>query len=185
MLLLQQVSGHLFQNIMISMLPKFYIARQRQNTALCWAPAAHLVPGAGGSYGINRWIFDTRGFSGSSSWPFSWRWKRTLNVKHADRIPILTDSIVDGQQPLDNDAPPDYEGDDDLWPKKQIGRVCLNRHTGYVNSVFMDWSVRKVGLKELWTLKWHRKFNTNGQWTKAGGVQPANWPKWMRKFKDY
>jgi hypothetical protein len=49
----------------------------------------------------------------------------------------------------------------------------------------MDWSVRKVGLKELWTLKWHRNFDTSGPWTKAGGVKPDDWPKWMRNFRDY
>jgi hypothetical protein len=24
-----------------------------------------------------------------------------------------------------------------------------------------------------------------GPWTKAGGVQPDDWPEWMRGFKDY
>jgi hypothetical protein len=48
----------------------------------------------------------------------------------------------------------------------------------------MDWSVRKVGLKELWTLKWHRKFDVNGPWTKDH-VSPPVWPDWMKKFKDY
>jgi hypothetical protein len=42
-----------------------------------------------------------------------------------------------------------------------------------------------VGLKELWTLKWHRSFNTAGPWTKAGGVSPEDWPEWIRPFKDY
>ena len=51
--------------------------------------------------------------------------------------------------------------------------------------LFMDWSVRKVGLKELWTLKWNRNFDTAGPWTKAGGVKPEDWPEWMRRFKDY
>jgi prepilin-type processing-associated H-X9-DG protein len=64
-------------------------------------------------------------------------------------------------------------------------RVCLNRHSGAVNSAFLDWSVRKVGLKELWTLKWHKNFDTRGPWTKAGGVQPDNWPEWMQGMKDY
>jgi len=49
----------------------------------------------------------------------------------------------------------------------------------------MDWSVRKVGPKELWTLKWHRKFDTANDWTIAGGVKPEDWPEWMRNFKDY
>ena len=51
--------------------------------------------------------------------------------------------------------------------------------------LFMDWSVRKVGLKELWTLKWSRDFDTAGPWTLAGGVKPEDWPAWMQRFKDY
>jgi len=54
-----------------------------------------------------------------------------------------------------------------------------------VETVFMDFSVRKVGLKELYTLKWHRKFNTGGPFTIAGGVQESKWPEWIRKFPDY
>ena len=51
--------------------------------------------------------------------------------------------------------------------------------------LFMDFSVRKVGLKELWTFQWHRLSDTAGPWTKAGGALPSDWPKWMRGFKDY
>jgi prepilin-type N-terminal cleavage/methylation domain-containing protein/prepilin-type processing-associated H-X9-DG protein len=68
---------------------------------------------------------------------------------------------------------------------KQMNRVCVNRHDGFVNSVFADWSVRKVGLKELWTLKWHPQFDTNGPWTRAGGARQGDWPDWMRNFKEY
>jgi hypothetical protein len=49
----------------------------------------------------------------------------------------------------------------------------------------MDWSVRKTGLKELWTLRWHKNFDVAGPWTKAGGVQRSDWPGWMRKFENY
>ena len=51
--------------------------------------------------------------------------------------------------------------------------------------MFLDWSVRKVGLKELWTLKWASDFDRANRWTKAGGVQPDDWPKWMKDCKDY
>jgi hypothetical protein len=51
--------------------------------------------------------------------------------------------------------------------------------------VFLDWSIRRVGLKELWTLKWNRTFDVNGVWTSRGGVQPDDWPQWMRGMKDY
>jgi prepilin-type processing-associated H-X9-DG protein len=62
---------------------------------------------------------------------------------------------------------------------------ALQRHQTGTNVLFLDWSVRAVGLKELWTLKWHRKYPINGPLTKAGGVQPSSWPEWMRNFKDY
>ena len=63
--------------------------------------------------------------------------------------------------------------------------VCINRHNGGVNMAFADGHVRKVGLKELWTLKWAPHFDTANQWTRAGGVQPDDWPEWMRGFKGY
>jgi hypothetical protein len=61
----------------------------------------------------------------------------------------------------------------------------MNRHIGHINGLFIDWSNRKIGLKELWTLKWHRQFDTAGLWTIAGNVQSGDWPQWMRSFKDY
>ena len=60
-----------------------------------------------------------------------------------------------------------------------------SRHSGGAQFVlFADWSARKVALKQLWTLRWSRSFNTRGPWTKVGGVQPTDWPKWMVGLKD-
>jgi len=54
---------------------------------------------------------------------------------------------------------------------------CINRHEGTVNGAFVDFSVRKIGLKELWKLKWHRNSDLN--------AATPEWPVWMKKFKDY
>jgi hypothetical protein len=67
----------------------------------------------------------------------------------------------------------------------EMKHFAIDRHNAFVNQLFMDWSVRRLGIKELWTLKWHRQYPTNGAWTIAGGAQPGDWPEWMRKFKDY
>ena len=67
----------------------------------------------------------------------------------------------------------------------EMNQFCIDRHKGTVNFAFVDWSTRRVGLKEFWTLKWHRKYPTNGPWTKLGGVQPGDWPLWLAKYKDY
>jgi len=85
--------------------------------------------------------------------------------------------------PLESHAPAAQENA--AWGSNHMARCCINRHDGAVNCLFVDGSARKVGLKELWTLKWHKGFNTAGPWTKAGGVQPENWPEWIRPFKDY
>ena len=71
------------------------------------------------------------------------------------------------------------------WSGNNMARTCINRHQGFLNAAFMDFSVRKIGLKEMWTLNWHRQFDTSGPWTKAGGVQASSWPDWINRFKDY
>jgi hypothetical protein len=86
----------------------------------------------------------------------------------------------DTTAPPECDAVPVTSGSD--W---RDNAFCINRHDAHINGLFMDWSVRKIGLKELWTLKWHRLFDTAGPWTVAGGVQAEDWPEWMRSFKDY
>jgi hypothetical protein len=63
--------------------------------------------------------------------------------------------------------------------------ICLLRHNGFVNGAFMDFSTRRIGLKELWSLRWHREFQMRGPWTRAGGVESQDWPEWMKGFKDY
>jgi len=78
-------------------------------------------------------------------------------------------------------APPEVDG----IVTNEMHLVCINRHKGAINAVFLDLNVRKVDLKELWTFNWHRNFDTEGPWTIAGGVQSSDWPQWMRTFKDY
>ncbi len=102
-------------------------------------------------------------------------------------IPVLQDSHWWSSglfcYPISHDLPPLYEG---CTPALEtMEALCTPRHGNSVNALFLDWSVRKVGLKELWTLKWAPEFDTSGHWTKRGGVLPEDWPPWMRKFKDY
>ena len=115
---------------------------------------------------------------------------RKADVRGQERIPVLLDSAEhwctsyfysDVPSPPDCDAIPTTL----VRPSTARNPACINRHHGGVNVLFMDWSVRKVGLKELWTLQWQRQFDPANKWTKAGGVQPEDWPQWMRGFKNY
>ena len=127
-----------------------------------------------GSYGINIRI-DTPGVQGVPP---------KVDLRGVANTPVYLDCVNCGLAANDpNDGPPPYEGCFDQPGMLRLS--CINRHDGGINCLFMDWSVRKVGLKELWTLKWQNTWDTAGPWTKRGGVQPEDWPAWMRKFKDY
>jgi prepilin-type processing-associated H-X9-DG protein len=99
-------------------------------------------------------------------------------------VPLLLDSRYPGVRPRDDNKPPPEKDLLEAW-LTDMSDFCIDRHQGHVNGLFGDASVRKTGLKELWTLKWHKQFNTSNRWTKVGGVQAEDWPQWMRKFKDY
>jgi prepilin-type N-terminal cleavage/methylation domain-containing protein len=146
---------------------------------------SNLTPdGIAGSYGINGWVLSIpatgAGLSENRTRVDHWR---TPQVQEAAQIPLMAEALRFDLWPQPNQAPAASE--EAVWSTNHMGRVCMNRHVGHVNLSFCDFSVRKVGLKELYTLKWHRSFNTAGPWTKAGGVVAENWPDWIRRFPDY
>ena len=104
-----------------------------------------------------------------------------FSLRGKGSIPALLDSKGPFGSPRTNDRPPpsDRAGGTNMWC------FSITRHDRCINSLFLDWSVRRIGIKQLWTLKWHHDFDTAGSWTKAGGVRPEDWPQWMKKFKDY
>jgi prepilin-type N-terminal cleavage/methylation domain-containing protein/prepilin-type processing-associated H-X9-DG protein len=124
-----------------------------------------------GSYGLVGYSRHWYDLTGPNVW-------KTTDVKSPGHVPLWFDCGSPTFCLNENLPPPSSE--------LIVTSSCIiDRHNGYVNFLFLDFSVRKVGLKELWTLKWHPDCNTAGPWTSAGGVQPSYWPPWMRKFKDY
>lgn len=151
--------------------------------------AMNRPPGTYGSYGINAYVYvptdeliDQYDFFEAADF-----WK-TPHVKGADNVPLFLDCRFFCGWPEPGNAPPTSADEavdtarDDLQAMK---RFCIDRHQGAINGIFLDYSVSKIGLKQLWTLKWHRQFDTCGKWTKCGGVEASDWPDWMRGFKDY
>jgi prepilin-type N-terminal cleavage/methylation domain-containing protein/prepilin-type processing-associated H-X9-DG protein len=140
------------------------------------------------SYGQNGWtpvVADPNAARGTSVPPrFGPALWVSCLVRGAASVPVYADCKKPCGYPQPGDAPPacDEAPADPGW---SIQVYAMNRHQGGINSLFMDWSARKVGLKELWTLKWSPDFDMAGPWTKAGGVQPDQWPSWMRGYRDY
>ncbi|HUW18426.1 MAG TPA: type II secretion system protein [Sedimentisphaerales bacterium] len=116
------------------------------------------------SYGNNFWFTqdegNVRGVDLPDGTPKLWGKApgSILGAKYANRVPMVLDSISGGNCPLPSDKPPTYDGEP--YPgstnKNEIRNFCINRHDGYVNVVFLDFSVRRVSLKGLWYIWWHR-----------------------------
>jgi prepilin-type N-terminal cleavage/methylation domain-containing protein len=143
--------------------------------------------GPRGSYGANSWALADLPPPPSATKEFRAYHSRTWlpsEMEGRAHVPLLLDSRYPGARPRDDNKPPPEE---DLWGPfwMDMSDFCINRHQGHVNGLFGDGCVRKTGLKELWTFKWHKQFNTSGPWTKAGGVQSEDWPQWTRRFTDY
>lgn len=134
-----------------------------------------------GSYGLNQWLFQGFHQSKSTSPTILRSGLDVLSLRGRADIPVLLDAVTPCTAPLDTSGPQGSNG----GTTSSIANFVTNRHGESTNALFLDWSVRKVGLKELWTLYWYGEFNRAGRWTKAGGVKPEAWPEWMRGLKDY
>jgi prepilin-type N-terminal cleavage/methylation domain-containing protein/prepilin-type processing-associated H-X9-DG protein len=126
-----------------------------------------------GSYGLNWWV--NSGFSMAPGYDPKDKWGRT-GQSSSDSIPVLMDCGFIVARPRASDAPPTEDGQFAFAyaANNEIRRVCTDRHGGKVNILFMDWSSRKVELKDLWNQRWHKNY-----------VRPAvepTWPQWMEKF---
>jgi prepilin-type N-terminal cleavage/methylation domain-containing protein len=131
------------------------------------------------SYGLNVWAqYMPESQSGG---PPDTRYWQTIPARGAANVPLGLDSVLWWSCRSNVGDPPVLE---DTWADSSLP-CCMNRHEGFVNGILMDWSIRKIGIKGLWTLQWYPGYSTQGRWTKAGGVQPNDWPEWMRRFRDW
>jgi prepilin-type N-terminal cleavage/methylation domain-containing protein/prepilin-type processing-associated H-X9-DG protein len=152
-------------------------------TFQAWRHSDLAMVSWGGSYGMQEYAHSTsNAVTRSEYWMIN-------AVKNANGVPVFLDCSWGWAGWATMQAaiypPPQSDAVPTGTVSEPWGSYCMNRHEGHINGLFLDWSVRKVGLKELWTLKWRKDWDTAGPWTKAGGVQPQNWPEWMRRFKDY
>jgi len=132
-----------------------------------------------GSYGKNSWV--TESVLNQNTDPDMWydlstlAWHNT-RVRGTSRIPLLCDSTMRGGFPTVTCEPPSRPI---YWVMElgdEMGRFAIDRHNLRVNMVFLDFTVRKVGLKQCWQLFWHRNWDL----TEAPDPRdPEQWPSWM------
>jgi prepilin-type N-terminal cleavage/methylation domain-containing protein len=162
--------------------------RKLGTTFSAWGPFTESTlwwdAGAMGSYGINDWCANpTEDEAGNYWWSFpaKYAW-RSQDAKGASNAPILLDCLYTDGFPLHVDQPPEYPEvvhDSGDWGNNAMQLFCIDRHQGGINGLFMGYNVRKIGLKQLWTLKWHRGFRTD---------KPPNWKTeapWLLNYRNY
>jgi len=147
-------------------------------------PGKHYV----GGYGLNQWFSQETGGRREDAQLWGYAPGSLLAAKGANQVPMLLDCRGGGSTPFPEDVPPEYEGQPYFSQPinyNEIRNFCFNRHHGAVNGVFLDFSARKIGLKELWLLRWHRTWYEDLE--AAGGLPVEfNDPNhWMYNFKDY
>ena len=117
------------------------------------------------SYGMNGWAHKpVQGFT--FGWPLENHWGKMF-VKNSTNVPLALDCVWKEGYPDNSwvEAKDTQEetilsafGYTATGPYDEIGRFCIDRHSGSVNGCFMDGSARAVPLENLWTLKWHKKY---------------------------
>ena len=176
--------------------PAFY---GRKDYAWDIGPSIEIAEGGIGSYGINDACY---GGPADSTWGYPIRkcWK-TFNVAGADNIPVLSDCAHIGHIMWDGgntwgsiQGPPTIE--ENPFSGGVDNRVCMDRHGNRTICVlFADCSVRTIGLKEIWTLRWNKHWPIANKYTWAGYpkkdplVDPfptkKRWPPSLWNAKQY
>lgn len=133
-----------------------------------------------GSYGVNGWTHNPldRGVAGTYDIPQDIRplfWRKMTAPGLLHRVPLMGACMWDGSRPMELDNPPQQRGIQ--VQGSSMTTFCLDRHNGGPNMLLMDTSARKVGMKELWKLKWHKNWDME--------IRVPSWPDWMSNYKDY
>jgi prepilin-type N-terminal cleavage/methylation domain-containing protein/prepilin-type processing-associated H-X9-DG protein len=124
-------------------------------------------------------------------WMYDFCYKN-VRVRRTSTIPLLGDGTWMGgwPEPYEEPAETRWHEVDGLSPNIWN----LDRHNLSINMVFLDWSVRKVGLRQLWSLRWSKEMvDQDGVSVSVWGNlnivpdlnDPLQWPEWMRNSKNY
>jgi prepilin-type N-terminal cleavage/methylation domain-containing protein len=145
-----------------------------------------------GSYGVNIFITKYESYVTTEAFDGRVRWK-TPYVKEAAYAPLMVDCSLAAACVHRWDTPPEYDGQAYSGGaggnRDELRRFCMNRHFSHVNGVFLDFAARRIGLKELWEIRWSRYwYRTSDSSLTPDYMPPTEWDDpahWMHGMKDY
>jgi prepilin-type N-terminal cleavage/methylation domain-containing protein/prepilin-type processing-associated H-X9-DG protein len=125
------------------------------------------------SYGLNLWMYDAPDHLVQiQGRPTVLNWGSMTAVPEPARVPLFLDSMWRGGGPFETDPPPLFNGEW-LGFDAEMHHFAIDRHDGGLNGAFLDGSVKKLRVKELWQQKWSRGFDTES-------FASIKWPAWIR-----
>lgn len=133
-------------------------------------PGASLVA----SYGVNCWIYnpDTNNVQGRDA---ALHWRKYGNAFQPSVTPLFADSMWRGAGPLEDDPPPDLNGEW-AWGSGSLNfgdmdLLAIKRHGRGINILYFDGSAQNTPVKTLWQLPWHKDWSTTNE--------TSVFPEWM------
>lgn len=133
-----------------------------------------------GSYGLNCWL---AGMELQAYVDHDWASQEQVtnnelrDGKARSGSPLLTDSCWFETVPMDPEEANTYYSwyDESIYPDmyrdytgrnyddRGMSRHCIDRHSLAINIVFADGRAEKVGIEDLWKIKWSRTFETTNE----------------------
>ena len=128
-----------------------------------------------GSYGMNSWAYDVEKTLQGREPKYHWR---HMDIgEDTSEVPLFADAMWRGGGPdtilPDKFEPPSLPNE---WSgvKSESKHFAIKRHGNGINILFFDGSVRPTKRPiEIWSLKWHREYDTE-TW------RTNQFPAWMR-----
>ncbi len=142
------------------------------NSKEAWRWVSGVSEPENGSYGLSGWCYSyppgAAGFVGAEE-RTEYPWPKYGNIPMPSLVPVFFDCAWVDAWPKHTDTVPvsldldDPPGGSDNPVNQHIQRLLLRRHFGITNIAFADGHTEPVQLKNLWNLKWSRKFTPLGR----------------------
>ena len=153
-----------------------------------WPNSLEAGHESAGSYSINSYCSNPDHVTTKARPESSIRWWRYMSMSNSDEIPFMLDAGNFDGSPRPTNFPPDDEYDVHFFgsvpPDYAMKRFCVNRHDESLNMAFVDGRAGKVGLQQMWAIKWYKQWRAD--------LEVAKWPKefsdpdhWMYSMRDY
>jgi hypothetical protein len=130
------------------------------------------------SYGLNNWVYyATNDIQGRKK---EWHWGTLEAAPDPSSVPLMADSRWRGGGPWYGEfaaytpsAKPDDYSSGGNFASFEMQHFALPRHEKAINVLALDGSALRTRLRDLWSLKWHREWDT-GAWQRF-----VQFPAWL------